>query len=248
MHFFSRSLSIGCIFAASALSFGASIGSAYADDVVGAAENPPLRIGVIGAGWMGGTVGKLWVKSGYEVLFSTRHPEELKAMIAELSPKAHIGTPREAAAFGNVVLIATPYSAIPQIGQDYAQELKGKIVLDATNPSAYSLDTLAREASANGVGVTSAKYLPGTTLVRAFSAVDATEVEDSFGRSKDKLGVPVASNNPEALKLAAKLVSDAGCEPVIVGDLDAGKSFQRGGAGFRANTTALNLRRLLKLN
>lgn len=91
------------------------------------------------------------------------------------------------------------------------------------------------------------KLLAGTRLVRAFSAVDATAVEASAGRRSGKLGVPLAGDDAEAVRVAAQLVRDAGCEPVIVGDLAAARSFQRGGPGFRANTTAPELRRLLGL-
>jgi predicted dinucleotide-binding enzyme len=206
-----------------------------------------MRIGVIGAGWLGGTVGRLWVKAGHEVLFSSRHPEELTAMTRSLGPRASVGTPRQAAAFGSVLLIAVPYEALPQLGIDLATSLRGKIVLDACNPSSASDTALAREAAANGVGLTSAKYLPGSRLVRAFSAVDATAVEASASRPGARLGVPVAGDDAQAVRVAAQLVRDAGCEPVVVGPLAAATRFQRGGPGFRANATAPELRRLLGL-
>ena len=207
----------------------------------------PLRIGVIGAGSQGGTVGRLWVQAGHEVLFSSRHPDELVAMTRPLGPRASVGTPRQAAAFGAVVLFAVPYDALPQLGQELQAELRGKIVLDATNPGPGSDTALAREAMANGVGQTSTKYLPGTRLVRAFSAVDAWAVAASAGRQSGKLGVPVAGDDAQAVEVAAQLVRDAGCEPVVVGNLVAATSFQRGGPGFRVNTTAPELRRLLGL-
>jgi predicted dinucleotide-binding enzyme len=207
----------------------------------------PLRIGIIGAGSQGGTVGRLWVQAGHEVLFSSRHPDELVSMTRPLGPRASVGTPRQAAAFGSVVLFAVPYDTLPQLGQDLHAELRGKIVLDATNPGPGSNNALAKEAMANGVGQTSAKYLPGTRLVRAFSAVDASAVAASASRQSGKLAVPVAGDDAEAVQLAAQLVRDAGCEPVVVGNLAAASSFQRGGSGFRANTTAPELRRLLGL-
>ena len=207
----------------------------------------PLRIGVIGAGSLGGTVGSVWVKAGHEVLFSTRHPEELASMIRELGPHARAGTAQQAAQFGSVVLFAVPYPALAALGRELQEDLRGKIVLDACNASASAPDALSREARANGAGVTSAKYLPGTRLVRAFSAVDATDVASSFERRSEKLGVPLASDDAEALKLAAQLVRDAGCDPVIVGNLAQGKSFERDGPGFRANTNAPHLRKLLGL-
>ncbi len=83
--------------------------------------------------------------------------------------------------------------------------------------------------------------------MRVFSAVDATAIDASAKRLSGKLGVPLAGDDAEAVQLAAQLVRDAGCEPVVVGNLAAATSFQRGGPGFRANTTAPDLRRLLGL-
>lgn len=208
----------------------------------------PTRIGVIGAGWLGGTVGRLWVKAGHEVLFSSRHPEELVAMTRGLGARATAGTSRQAAEFGTVLLFAVPYDALPGLGRELKDAIRGKITLDACNPSPGSASALGREAEANGVAVTSAKLLPGTRLVRAFSAVDATAVEASASRASGKLGVPIAGDDREAVQIAERLVRDAGCEPVVVGDLAAARGFQRGGPGFRANTTAPELRRLLGLS
>jgi predicted dinucleotide-binding enzyme len=206
----------------------------------------PMRIGVIGAGALGGTVGSVLVKAGHEVKFSSRHPEDLISMTRELGRRASVGTPKEAAEFGTVLLFAVPYDALPQVGRDLQDVIQKKIVLDACN--ARGGDPLAREAEANGVGPTSAKLLSGTRLVRAFSAVDATAVEASFKGQGDKLGVPLASDDAEAMQVAAQLVRDAGCEPVIVGNLAAGKKFERGSPGFRANTTAAKLRQLLGIS
>jgi predicted dinucleotide-binding enzyme len=200
----------------------------------------PMRIGVIGAGSLGGTVGSLFVKAGHEVKFSSRHPEELASMARALGPRASVGTSREAAEFGTVLLFAVPYDALPQLGQDLKEQIRGKIVLDACNPRGGTEEE-------GGVAQTSARLLAGTRLVRAFSAVDATAADASFKRQSEKLGVPLASDDAEAMQVVAQLVRDAGCEPVIVGDLTAAKSFQRGGPGFRANTTAPKLRQLLSL-
>jgi len=203
----------------------------------------PMRIGIIGAGSLGGTVGSVLVKAGHEVKFSSRHPEELVAMTRELGPRASVGTPREAAEFGTVLLFAVPYDALLELGRDLKEAIRSKIVLDACNAGRGT--PLAKETETNGVGPTSAKLLTGTRLVRAFSAVDATAVEALFKRQREKLGVPLASDDAEAMQVAAQLVRDAGCEPVIVGNLASGKKFERDGAGFRANTTAAKLRQLL---
>src|SRR5437868_14825432 len=77
-----------------------------------------LKIGVVGSGRIGGTLGGLWVKAGHDVMFSSRDLEHDKALAASLGPAARAGTPRDAVAFGEVVLIAVPYAALPQLGKD----------------------------------------------------------------------------------------------------------------------------------
>jgi predicted dinucleotide-binding enzyme len=235
------------LIAMTAFAAGPSLGFGAGGGSGGGTATKPLRIGVIGAGWLGGTVGRCWVKAGHEVLFSTRHPEELESWVKPLGPRASFGTPQQAAEFGDILLLAVPYESIPELAKSLGTLMHGKIVLDACNPSASSSTALAKEALANGAAVTTAKYLTGARVVRAFSAVDATSVEASFSEAGVRLGVPIASDDTDALQVIAQLVRDAGCSPVIVGSLKQAVSFQRGGPGFRANTSEPELRRLLGL-
>ena len=94
----------------------------------------PMKIGIIGTGEIGGALARHWGAAGHQLLISSRHPEELQALAKQIGPNVKVGTPREAAAFGDVVLVSVPYKATPQIGRDYAAELKGKVVLDTGNP------------------------------------------------------------------------------------------------------------------
>jgi predicted dinucleotide-binding enzyme len=206
-----------------------------------------MKIAIIGAGWLGGTVGKAWIKAGHHVLFSSRHLERQQRVVASLGPLATSGTIEEAAAFGEVVLIAVPYRALEELGQTLRASFEDKVVMDACNPYAPDPVRLIREVEAEGVALASARLLPGTRLVRAFSAVDATAIEASAAGRGDQLGVPLASDDRAALKIAETLVRDAGCDPVIVGDLASARRFQRGGAGFRAHLAAPALRRALSL-
>ena len=203
----------------------------------------PTRIGVIGAGWLGGTVGRLWVKAGHEVMFSSRNPDKLEAMARESGPRASVGLPMAAAEFGTVLLLAVPFEALPQVGRDLRSAYSGKIMLDSTNPWGANSADVYREARELGVAQTVVKYMPGARLVRAFSAVDASVVEASASRAGGRIGMPIASDDAEAMRVAAELVRDAGCEPVVVGNLAAAAAFQPGGPGFRAHLTAPELRR-----
>src|SRR4051812_41971057 len=73
----------------------------------------PLKIATVGAGRMGSALGGLFVKAGHPVMFSTRHPEELKSMVDGLGPLARAGTVAEAVAYGDVIVLLVPYGAIP---------------------------------------------------------------------------------------------------------------------------------------
>ena len=140
----------------------------------------------------------------------------------KLGERAKVGTPREAAAFGEVILLAVPYGATPQVGRDYASELAGKVVLDAGNPRPGRDGPMAEEAVEMGAGLASQQFLPGVRLVRAFNAISAHNLRSQAHRSGEKLAIPLAADDEAALQVAARLVTDAGFDPVIVGPLAAG--------------------------
>lgn len=208
-----------------------------------------MHIGVIGSGHIGGTIGGLWVKNGHKVLFSSRHPEELKDMVASLGSLAQAGTVEQAIAFGDVLFIAVPYKALPQFGKDYGAAIKGKIVLDACNSTvARDGAELTDEVNKNGIGATSQKYLPGTRLVRAFNSMNYKIFESEANRPDPKLAIPIAGDDQQAVQVAAGLVRDAGFDPVVVGKLKDASQFQMGGPGFGQKVTAAELRRKLSLS
>lgn len=133
------------------------------------------------------------------------------------------------------------------IGRDLQAELRGKIVLDASNPTRWSDGDLMRQASRDGVGAISARLLPGTRLVRAFSAVNATAIATSAEGRRTTLAVPIASDDKAALVVAAQLMRDAKCAPVITGNLESSRVFEDGTPIDEADTDKATLRRLLKL-
>jgi len=207
-----------------------------------------LRIGVIGSGHIGGTIGGLWVKAGHPVLFSSRHPDELKDLVTSLGELAQAGSVERAIAFGDVLFIAVPYGALPQIGEDYGAALKGKIMLDACNAVATrDGGALADEVGREGVGVVSQKYLTGARLVRAFNTLSYKIFATEANRPDPKVAVPVAGDDSEAVQTAAGLVRDAGLDPVVVGKLADASRFQRGGPGYGQAVSAAELKQKLSL-
>jgi len=209
--------------------------------------SPPTRIGVIGSGNIGGTIGGLWVKKGHSVFFSSRHPEELKDMIAKLGSLAKAGTVEEAVAFGDVLFIAVPYGAIPQIGKDYSAKMKGKVMLDACNAVSTRDGAVAEEVEQNGIGVTTQKYFPGVRIVRAFNTMSYMVFAREANRPDPKLAIPIAGDDPQAMQIAAALVRDAGFDPVTVGTLADARRFQRGQPGYGQQVSAAELKQKLSL-
>jgi 8-hydroxy-5-deazaflavin:NADPH oxidoreductase len=228
--------------AGSAFMFGAALSPSELSAQTNGAKQP---IGTIGAGHIGSTIGGLWIKNGHKVLFSSRHPEELRDLVAGLGPLAQAGSVEQAIALGDVVLLTVPYGALPQIGRDYAAQLKGKIVLDTCNAVAARDGAVADEVEANGIGVTSQKYLPGTRLVRAFNTMSYKIFASEANRPDPKLAVPIAGDDQDAVRLAASLVRDAGFDPVVVGKLADAKLFQRGGPGYGQQVSAAELKQKL---
>ena len=207
-----------------------------------------LRIGVIGSGRVGGTVGTLWVKAGHEVMFSSLDIEHDRKLAASVGAGARAGTPKEAAAFGEVLFFAVPYAALPGLGRDLAAEIKGKIVLDASNPIPGRDGDMAKEALAKGTGIASPQFLPGARIVRAYNEVGYTRMRDDAHRAGERLGIPLAGDDAQALKTAVRLVQDAGHEPVVVGGLARAREFDYGTAVFGRPMTAAELRKALGLN
>jgi hypothetical protein len=208
-------------------------------------SGPPVRVGIIGAGRIGAALAELWVRSGHEVMISSRHPDELAPLAAKLGPKARVGTPAQAAAFGPVVMLAVPYAATPQVGRDYAKELAGKIVLDAGNPYPDRDGPMADAARAKGAGPSDKEFLPGVRLVRAFNSIIAGNLLSQTNRAAGLIAIPLAGDDPAALKQAATLVRDAGFDPVIVGDLSQARRFDVGSAVYVKLMTAKELRAAL---
>jgi len=210
-------------------------------------EPASLKIGIIGTGHIGGALAKLWAGAGHELVISSRHPEELQALARSLGPKVKVGTPREAAVFGDVVLISIPYGAMPQVGRDLKAELAGKVVLDTGNPYPSRDGDMAVEARRKGTGVASAEMLPGVRLVRAFNAINSGDLTGEAHRKGERVAIPLAGDDAEALAVAQRLVRDAGFDPVVVGPLSRAKEFDVGTAPYTRVLTAMELRKLLKL-
>lgn len=207
----------------------------------------PMKIGIIGSGQQGGSLGLNWARAGHEVLFSSRNPDSLKELVASAGAKARAGLPQAAATFGDVILIAVPYGALPQVGKDYAPLMKGKIVIDCGNAREDRDGAIAKDVEARGTGTTSAELLPGVRLVRAFNALSFQQVRKDAYRSGERIGIPIAGDDAAAVATTVQLVTDAGFDPVVVGGLARAREFDRGTPVYVKGLTAAQLRTALNL-
>lgn len=223
------------------LALGASLALVSGQRAWAQTAPQPLRIGIVGAGNIGGTLGGLWAKAGHEVMLSSRHPEDLKGLVESLGPKARAGTPADAIAFGDVVLIAVPYKAYPQIAQDYGAALQGKIVIDAGNATQARDGEVYGEVKESGIAAVSAKYLRGARIVRAFGAANYKVFVKNAHREAPRMAIPMAGDDAQAIAAVERLVTDAGFDPVVVGPLVKADSFAMGSPGFALELTAPEL-------
>ena len=181
-----------------------------------------MRIGIIGAGMIGATTARLFVKAGHDVTVSnSRGPESLRDLIVELGPHARAGTVDDAARFGEIVLLAVPWrtpDALPD-----PQLVRGKIVIDAMNP--YSASGGMADLHGSTSSEETAKRLPGARLVKAFNTIyyqhlatqGRTDVPEAQRRA-----IFVAGDDAEAKDVVSRLIREIGFAPVDTGTLREG--------------------------
>jgi len=208
------------------------------------------KIGIVGSGHIGGTLGILLAKAGYEVLYSSRHPDTLKDLVKKAGPKACAGTVAEAVAFGDVIVLSIPLMAFTELDAGTKEALKGKIVIDTSNPYPERDGVIAEEArkEPGGMGAFVARLLPGARIVRAFNTVYSEDLKKTMNDSGEKIGIPIAGDDPEGLKVAEELVKRAGLDPVVVGNLSTSKLFDVGTAVYATSAPAREIREKLNLN
>ena len=203
-----------------------------------------MRIGIVGAGMIGSTVAKLWVDAGHDVRLASRHPENLRPLIEILGNRASVGTPAEAATFGAVVMLTVPLKAIPDLVRDLGPRLAGKIVIDTGNAYEKRDGPAAHEATVHPDGSAgwAAGMFPKARWVKGFNTVYFKTLDTEAHRPGARLGVPLASDDRDAMDVVAGLVRDAGFDPVAVGALRRGKEFEPGTRPYNAGMSGPELR------
>ncbi|AYD02099.1 NAD(P)-binding domain-containing protein [Neorhizobium sp. NCHU2750] len=186
-----------------------------------------MKIGIIGAGIVGRAIGKLALAAGHQVMVSnSRGPQTLFSLGRSIG--CEIGTVEEAAAFGDIVVVAIPLAAYRSVP---VEPLAGKLVIDTDNyyperdgnvPELDSASTTTSELLA--------RHLPRSRIVKAFNAVAMSDLEKD-GRpegSSDRRALPLAGDRVDDKAIVVKLYDEFGYDAVDVGPLSEGWRFENG--------------------
>ena len=178
--------------------------------------NSSLKIGTIGTGRMAENLGKLWANKGHQVFFGSRSPEKAKELADRVGPNATGGTQAEAVSFGEVILLAVPWTAAEETVKSLGP-FNGKILIDMTNPIKPSetgmqlvigLNTSAAEEIAG--------WAFGARVVKAFNSIYFENLaRPQFGT--EKASSFFCGDDDQARAIVAQLSRDIGFDPVNCG-------------------------------
>jgi 8-hydroxy-5-deazaflavin:NADPH oxidoreductase len=203
-----------------------------------------MRIGIIGAGHIGGTLAKLFVDVGHEVAVSnSRGPETLVSLVEGLGERAQATTTAEAARFGEVVVVAIPMGRYREVPTD---AVTGKVVIDGNN---YYPQRDGHFEDLDSDRTTSSEllqaHLPDARVVKAFNAIQWMRLRDDGRPAGDpeRLGIPISGDDEDAKRTVAELIDQIGFDPVDAGTLaEGGRQHQTGGPAYTQGLPTAELR------
>jgi 8-hydroxy-5-deazaflavin:NADPH oxidoreductase len=181
------------------------------------AEVAEMKIGVIGAGRIGGNCARQAAKAGHDVMLSfSRDPSKLEQLASELGERASVGTPADAAAFGEIVILSVPWGTIAD-ALEQAGDLSNTIVIDTTNQFGPGPKPAAGQTAASF----NAQRMPGARYTKSFNTLTSAFQEQTAGRSGDDRIVQwVCGDDPDAKHVVSRLIDEMGYVPVDFGGSD----------------------------
>jgi hypothetical protein len=194
-----------------------------------------LNIGILGAGNIGASAAKLFAGAGHDVrIANSRGPESLAALVSGLGDRVRAATAPDAVAFGDVVLIAVPWSHKEDAVGD-AGPYDDKIVIDAMNPYTedFELEDLGNRTSSE----ITKTLVPGAQLVKAFNTLNYRRLaaDAKPAGAKDRLAIFLAGDDAHAKSVVAKLIDEIGFDPIDTGSLAEGGRKQQPGSAIYNN-------------
>ncbi|KAB2925261.1 MAG: NADPH-dependent F420 reductase [Bacteroidetes bacterium] len=176
-----------------------------------------MTISIIGAGNVGGTLGRIWALKGHSILFGVRNPKSEKTLrsLSDAGPSAQVLFVKEAAARSEIVVLATPWESVPEVVFQIA-DMSGKILVDCTNPVRPNPEWPLSQGTSAAEEI--AKRLPGFRVVKAFNTLGAGSLVDVTFESMKADGF-LCGDDTEAKQLVGRLAEEVGLRPVDVGGL-----------------------------
>lgn len=174
-----------------------------------------MKIGILGAGNIGGTLGKLWAARGHDILFAVRDPEseKVKTLLSESGTTARAGTLQEAASFGEVVLLSVHWKNVPEVLEAVRDLTAGKILIDSTN----RMIPAPADTTGSAAGDI-ARSLSGAKVVKAFNTLGANNLTNlQFG--SENASTFICGDDSEAKSKVAQLAEEVGFDAVDCGSL-----------------------------
>ncbi|WP_266159464.1 NADPH-dependent F420 reductase [Dyella silvatica] len=180
-----------------------------------------MKIGIIGSGNMGGCLGKLWSRAGHHVMFSfTLDPKALDEAAA--SAGGRVGTVIDAAQFGDVVLVAVPWTAIDIALKDAAPALAGKVVISCNNPLKADLSGLLLGTETSGAEEV-ARRLSTAKVVEALFPFAQQLQSGTWQATKQRPTQFYCGDDADAKRVVATLIDELGFDPVDAGPLTSAR-------------------------
>ncbi|MBV6657325.1 MAG: NAD(P)-binding domain-containing protein [Devosiaceae bacterium] len=197
-----------------------------------------MNIGILGTGHIGQALHELFVAAGHRVQLGSRFPDAGQVTI------------KEAISESDIIFVAVPYGVWPTLAPQIADDLKGKIQVDAGNPNPGRDGAFAIAAMQNplGPGAPVAELLPGVRLVRAFSTMVSPRLVRFANREAPNYAMPVAGDDPDAVKVVSALIRDVGFVPIETGNLASARLFAPGTDIFGGDMTAQQARDSMQLD
>jgi len=175
-----------------------------------------MKIGIIGAGDVGGTLGKIWRQRNHEVMFGVRNLQSQNVRrLTQMDKSLRFGDINEAVAFGNVILFAIPWTSVEETVRK-SGNLSGKIVIDPTNPLTPDLKQLALEGTS--VAERIADLAKGAKVVKAFNTIGSKTLNNLIFGS-DRADLFICGDDTPSKKVVGELATDIGFDVVDVGSL-----------------------------
>jgi len=200
-------------------------------------------IGLIGSGNIGGTLARLAVAHGYEVVVSnSRGPQTLVDLVAELGDHARAGTPQEAAEAGDIVVVTIPLKSYREVP---VEPLAGKVVIDTNN---YYPQRDGNIAELDSEQTTTAEllqgHLPTSKVVKAFNHITAADLATSGtpAGTPGRRALAIAGDDAPAKDAVTALIDELGYDVVDAGPLAEGWRIQRDTPGYIVALDADQLR------